>query len=148
MPYVAKRGSNIRESTSYSYVSYTERVFRGYDEFGSAQYDYNDYTTNAKVTGTVNSSGNVYVNGVPIATNGSPTTERWVADPAPYSREGGTIINVSPGTSGSDSGTVNSGNQKRVYANGKLVAVVGSTVTTGLGTSTTVSDGSTNVYIT
>ncbi|WP_133120491.1 hypothetical protein [Paenibacillus sp. GM1FR] len=72
---------------------------------------------------------------------GDQTNENWTADPSPSPKLGGTIISISPGTSGSGQGRITTGNGARVTLNGKLIAIEGSTVQTHLGTSTTVSEG-------
>lgn len=106
-------------------------------------------STGAKVTGKVSvPAGRVYVNGKLIATSGAATVDTWVADPPVPSNTSTTQYrNISPGTSGSGSGSVSSGNSLRVYAGTNSVAVVGSNVTTSVGSSTTLTVGSPNVFV-
>lgn len=161
---VAYNGSTIAESIKSSYVSYTEQVWNPfkyyhpqtcYDEEGNPYdcsyyeggYDNYNWNTDARINGSIISSSNVYVNGKPVVTQSSQTDEDWVADPMPYPHNGGSIINISPGTSGSGTGTVSIGNSSNVYVNGKSVAQIGSEVTTHLGTTTTITSGSNNVFI-
>ena len=143
---VAYKGSTIQESNKIGHVSYVERYVTGYDEFGNPQYNTATHSTGAKINGTVNSTSTVYVNGQPIASVSSPTQEQWVADPSPSPKLGGSIISISPGTSGSGTGSVSSGSSK-VFVGGKAVASIGKNVTTHLGTSTTITSGSSNVFV-
>lgn len=152
MAYIALNNAAIQQSTKSNHVTYTERYQSGErcaarDEDGNCLrwepvYSNATHNSNAKITGKVSSPNNkMFVNSVPVACIGDPTQEQWIADPTPYSHYGGSITSISPGTSGSGKGTIATGNSKKVYLNGKLVAVQGSTVTTHLGTSTTISEG-------
>lgn len=152
MAYIALNNAAVQDSTKSNHVSYVERYKSGErctnrDQDGHCTnwedvYSNATHNSNAKITGKVSSPSNkMFVNGVPVACMGDPTQEQWVADPTPYAHNGGSIISISPGTSGSGQGSITTGNSKKVYLNGKLVAVQGSTVTTHLGTSTTISEG-------
>ncbi|WP_433752327.1 hypothetical protein [Paenibacillus amylolyticus] len=82
------------------------------------------------------------MNSVPVACVGDATTEQWIADPSPSPKNsGGSIISISPGTSGSGQGRITTGNGARVTLNGKLIAVQGSTIQTHLGSDTTIEEG-------
>lgn len=140
---VARNGDNINNSTSYNHVYY--RVWNsckyiGYDEDGDPYciggYDY--YYANATISGYVQSNKNVYVNGKSIVTIDNQTVET-----ASWSVGGEVVSHKGYG----GNGRVTSGNNKGVYANGKLVATVGSSVTTFVGGTTTISQGSNNVFI-
>ncbi|WP_339236233.1 hypothetical protein MKX40_22220 [Paenibacillus sp. FSL R5-0517] len=128
-------------------MSYVERYIYGYDEDGHPEYTTTTHTTGAKVTGTVALNSNKFkVNGISVACVGDPTQEQWVADPSPSPKNsGGSIISISPGTSGSGQGRITTGNGARVTLNGKLIAIEGSTVQTHLGTSTTVFEGNNSI---
>ncbi|WP_145413296.1 hypothetical protein [Paenibacillus xylanexedens] len=153
---VAYKGSTIAESNKGGHVSYVERYQTGsecssWDQFGnctgySPTFDTTTHTTGAKVTGAVNSSSTVYINGQPIASVSSPTQEQWVANPSPSPQLGGTIISISPGTSGSGVGQISTGSST-VFTGGKAVSSIGKNVTTHLGTSTTITSGSSNVFV-
>jgi uncharacterized Zn-binding protein involved in type VI secretion len=144
---VARDGDNTNSSVSYNHVYYRvwnpcKYIGTDYDEEGRPYsyciggYDY--YYANATITGQVNSSRNVYVNGRPITTVGDRTIEtaHWSVS--------GEVVSTK-GYSGN--GTVTSGNGKNVYANGKLIATAGSSVTTFVGGTTSISQGSNNVFI-
>lgn len=143
---IAYKGSTIQESNKSGHVSFVERYVSGYDNEGRPQYSTTTHTTGAKITGTVNSTSTVYVNGQPIASVSSPTQEQWVADPSPAPRLGGSIISISPGTSGSGSGQVSTGSST-VFIGGKAVSSIGKNVNTHLGTTTTITSGSSNVFV-
>ncbi|MCM3134586.1 hypothetical protein M3629_17490 [Paenibacillus polysaccharolyticus] len=132
-------------------MSYVERYQNGttcvsWDEDGNCTrreptYTTTTHTTGAKITGTVESNNKFTVNGVPVACVDDQTNEQWSVDPSPSPKLGGSIVSISPSTSGSGAGRITTGNGARVTLNGKLIAVVGSTVQTHLGTSTAVSEG-------
>jgi uncharacterized Zn-binding protein involved in type VI secretion len=140
---VARDGDSINNSTSYNHVYY-----RVWDSCDSIEYDddgnpycvggYDYHYANATISGKVQSTRNVYVNGKSIAVASDTTNET-----ASWSVSGEVVSHN--GTSGS--GTISSGNNKGVYANGKLVAIVGSSVTTFVGGTTSISQGSSNVFI-
>ncbi|WP_339194074.1 hypothetical protein MKY95_19705 [Paenibacillus sp. FSL P4-0176] len=143
---VAYKGSTLQESNKSGHVSYVERYIAGYDSEGNPQYSTTTHTTGAKVTGTVNSTSTVYVNGQPIASVSSPTQEQWVADPSPSPKLGGSIISISPGTSGSGSGQVSTGSST-VFVGGKAASSISKNVTTHLITTTPITSGSSNVFV-
>lgn len=146
MPAVARNGSTIVPTTVSGHVPIRRWVAsycNSWDDdgncigWGGGYYDYS--TASATINGTINNpTGNVYVNGQPIATQGNPTRETethsipsgWEAYNQHYS-----------GT-----GQVTSGNNKSVFVNGVSVVVVGSIVRTHTN-NTTVRDGSPNVFI-
>lgn len=74
------------------------------------------------------------MNGKAIALNGDTTTES------------DSYANGGSGDGGG-TGSVTSGNGSRVIAQGKSVAIIGSTVRTHAGSSTTISTGSSNVKV-
>ncbi len=115
----------------------------GRDEDGFPLYSTTTHTTGAKVIGAIASNSNKFtVNSVPVACVGDATTEQWIADPSPSPKNsGGSIISISPGTSGSGQGRITTGNGARVTLNGKLIAVQGSTIQTHLGSDTTIEEG-------
>ncbi|MDG0874541.1 hypothetical protein L5D93_19750 [Paenibacillus thiaminolyticus] len=100
-------------------------------------------STGALITGRgIAASSRFYVNGVSAAVVGDRVNEVWQASPpVPPDTDRTRYINISPGKSGSGQGTIAGGNAKRVYLNGKLIAVQGSSVTTCLGNGTTISEG-------
>ncbi|WP_374018911.1 hypothetical protein ABU162_03935 [Paenibacillus thiaminolyticus] len=100
-------------------------------------------STGALITGRgIAASSRFYVNGVSAAVVGDRVNEVWQASPpVPSDTDRTRYINISPGKSGSGQGTIAGGNAKRVYLNGKLIAVQGSSVTTCLGNRTTISEG-------
>lgn len=143
---VAYKGSTIQDSNKSGHVSYVEEYTYGYDEDGRPLKTTTTHTTGAKITGTVNSTSTVYVNGQPIASVSSPTQEQWVADPSPSPKLGGSIISISPGTSGSGSGQVSTGSST-VFVGGKAVSSISKNVTTHLSTTTPITSGSSNVFV-
>ncbi|WP_336761640.1 hypothetical protein [Paenibacillus sp. USHLN196] len=153
---VAYKGSTLQDSNKSGHVSYVERYESGsecssWDQFGNCTgyspiYSTTTHTTGAKITGTVNPTSTVYVNGQPIASISSPTQEQWVADPSPSPKLGGSIISISPGTSGSGTGQVSTGSST-VFVGGKAVSSISKNVTTHLSTTTPITSGSTNVFV-
>ncbi|WP_148039131.1 hypothetical protein [Brevibacillus gelatini] len=85
----------------------------------------------------VASSPNVFVNGKPISRVNDNVTETETPQVP-----GEPVSNHTGGT-----GTVTIGNNKNVYSGGQLVATVGSTVKTHSTPTTTIADGSNNVFI-
>jgi len=149
MPGVAHTDSTIQQSTKVNHVRYVEQYIAGYDPVGGFPYfGFATWYSNALINGTVTSgSNNVFVNGKAVACVDSQTSENWTADPMPYPHYGGWIIEVTPGTSGSGTGTVSIGNPNNVFVNGKSVATIRSQVTTHLGSNTMIDIGSSNVFI-
>lgn len=165
MPGVAFNTSKIVESVKNNHVTYDIYVYQqvgggycgAYDEDGNCiywvppVYDWvysGSSSTHAKINGEVVTSSNVYVNGKPIAKVGDQTNEFWIADPSvPPDTSTTQYRNIRPGTSGSGYGQITIGNSSNVYVGGQSVAVIGSQVTTHLGNTTTIQDGSGNVFI-
>lgn len=147
MPAVARNGSTIAPTTVSGHVpirrwvaSYCNR----WDDngncigWGGGYYDYS--TTSATINGTINKpTGNVYVNGQPVAVQGDPTREtETYSVPSGWEVYGHHTTGV---------GQVTAGNNRNVFVNGSPVAIVGSTVRTHAGNNTTVRDGSPNVSV-
>lgn len=157
MPGVAVNGSEINESIKSGHVTYEiwnyqwvrdRCISRDEDGFCTdwePVYDWvhtSNGSTGARITGTVSvSSSKMKVEGVSVATVGDKTNERWEAYP-PVPSGGGTtqIRNISPGTSGTGQGEIKTGSNKGKLQ-GKQIALIGSTVTTCLGTTTTIKTG-------
>lgn len=156
MPGVALNNATIQESSKSSYVSYTERYQYGTGGGGTDAngdpiptyplYTTANYNSDAKITGKAVGSHNVFADGISVITVGDSTQEQWIANPAPYPHNGGSIISTSPGTSGSGSGSVTAGSPN-VFVNGKALAYSGSGVSTHLGTNSSISSGSSNVIV-
>jgi hypothetical protein len=154
---VAINGSNITESTKPGHVTYSIENYEflyytggGTDSNGDpipyvSHYGWVDGgsgSTGAKITGTVICSNSMKVNGTSVAKVGDSTTESWIADPPiPTSTDTTRYTATSP-ISGCGQGSITGGNSKNAKLNGQLIAVVGSEVTTCLGNSTTIADGS------
>lgn len=127
--------------------SYTQRIYdpcKYWDpEWGcSGGYDYPTGYHDKKVNGTISTgSSNVYVNGIAVGFNGSSTQERceWNGTP-PYYYSGGNLHS-------SATGSVISGNNNNVFANGKSLACIGSSVNNHEGQITTIEEGSSNVFV-
>lgn len=81
------------------------------------------------------------INGLNIVVVGDRTNETWIADPPIPSSTSSTRYTATTPISGSGQGSITGGNTKNVKLNGKLIAVVGSQVTTCLGNTTTIEDG-------
>ncbi|CAH0122559.1 hypothetical protein PAE9249_05131 [Paenibacillus sp. CECT 9249] len=158
---VAYDGSTIAQSTKNGYVTYDiyswePRYCANRDEDGDCTewrggywYYSGSSSTGAHIRQTtIQSSSNVFVNGKSITTVGDSIYMSWEASPpVPSNSSSREYRNVKPGHSGSTTGTVSVGNSSNVFANGKSVAQIGSTVTTGIGTSPTLTTGSSNVFI-
>ncbi|MCM3341722.1 hypothetical protein M3650_24625 [Paenibacillus sp. MER TA 81-3] len=110
-------------------------VCQGWTE-GYYQYDSIDATINGAVNG---GSSNVFVNGMGVARQGDSTAETET-----YSIPSGWDLEHSDG---GGAGSITIGNSKSVFVNGSPIAVTGSTVSTHAGVSTTIKDGSSNVFI-
>ena len=144
MAQVALNGTAINQSIRNSYVSYQYRVYDScrdidYDEYGYPYcvpgYWYYTGYSNAIINGVVNCNNKVYVNGISVAKAGDTVNETWVNSGLQSEYVSGS---ASPGLNGSGNGTIGSNaNNKKVYINGALVAVKGSSVTTHLSTTTT-----------
>lgn len=144
MAQVAINGTAINQSTRSNYISYryriydSERYFEGYDEDGYPMYSpgywyYDDYS-NAIINGAVECNNKVYANGVSIAKAGDIVKENWTNSGFKSEYVSGS---ASPGTNGSGNGTIDSNaNSNKVFINGSLVAIKGSSVTTHLSTKT------------
>ncbi|MVP00798.1 PAAR domain-containing protein [Paenibacillus lutrae] len=158
MPGIAYHGCSIADSSKQGYVQYNYKVWDAYKEWicedkthpdGSPYKDcdwvggYDEFSdsTEAAISGTVASSGNVYVNGNPIATTSSSTNETWQAGSMKP-----IVTSVSPGTSGTCTGNITNGSAT-VYANGSPVAYNGASVVTGLGSSSSITQGSHDVVV-
>ncbi|MGM1044896.1 MAG: hypothetical protein ACQEXX_01980 [Bacillota bacterium] len=162
LPGIATHGSSTAQSTKSGHVTYDiERYIErycsgGYDEDGYCMGWDGGYwesagsgSTNAQITPSgVVSVSNVYVNGKPIATVGDRVPESWVASPSvPSNSSSLRYVNIRPSTSGSGQGSITLGSST-VFVTGKAIAKNGSTVTTHLGTPTTITSGSSNVFTT
>ena len=144
MAQVALNGTAINQSIRNNYVSYQYRVYDScryidYDEEGYPYcipgYWYYTGYSNAIINGVVNCNNKVYVNGISVAKAGDTVNETWVNSGLQSEYVSGS---ASPGLNGSGNGTIGSNaNNKKVYINGALVAVKGSSVTTHLSTTTT-----------
>ncbi|MEK4006327.1 hypothetical protein [Paenibacillus sp. FSL H3-0333] len=153
---VAIDGSKITESTKEGHVTYSIENWEvayytggGNDSEGNAipvipHYDWvsgGSGNTGAKIVGTVSCTNKMKVNGKSVAKIGDVTNETWEAYPAiPTSTSTKRYTATSP-ISGSGKGSITGGNSKNVKLNDKLVATVGSEVTTCLGNKTTIEDG-------
>lgn len=160
---IALNGSTIAQSTKSGHVTYKIEKWQyidqsctgWYNEHGVCQgwrdnYDWvpdGSGSTGAKISGTVSASSNVYINGVPVATTASHTNETWVADPPIPSSNASFRYTATSPISGSGNGSIPNGNSSNVYINGNKIAQIGSSVTTNLENSTTISSGSSNVFI-
>lgn len=150
MAAIALHGGATAPVVKDGHVTYTIQTYeeRWFDE-DAGRWEGGIWTTSgsgstgALITGRgIAASSRFYVNGVSAAVVGDRVNEAWQASPPVPSDTARTrYINISPGTSGSGQGTITGGNAKRVYLNGKLIAVQGSSVTTCLGNGTTISEG-------
>lgn len=140
---ISRKGDNTNPVTEPSYASISKpnpTYCTEYDEdgncisWGGGGTSYS--TASATITGTINSSGNVFVNGQPIAKVGDPVQE-WAS------------INVPSGWSGPSSGqgtgTIITGIQG-VYSNGRQVANIGKKVQTHKSVQTTIAQGSSGTH--
>ncbi|MGG1650405.1 hypothetical protein ABHN03_16505 [Paenibacillus sp. NRS-1775] len=140
---VALNGSEIKLATKNGYVKfkyrwYERRKKRDYPRDGSG-------STDAEITGKVVCSNKIFLNGISLATVGDKTDEHWEANPYPSAPKG-SITSISPGTSGSGNGQITNGS-KKVFYNGKAVAMIGSPVKTMLDTDTTIETGNEKINI-
>lgn len=165
MPGVAVNGSTIAESIKPDHVSYDVYEWRQIGGGYCREYDPEtgeciDYvppiydwvysrteTRGARITGTVVASSKMKIGGVSVATVGDRTNETWEAyPPVPDDTPTTKIRNIRPGRSGSGQGTITSGSSK-MKLDGKAVALIGSEVTTHLGTTTTINSGNTKINV-
>lgn len=147
MASMSKHGSKIAQSTAPGHVQirrWVESYCNSWDEegncngYGGGYYDYS--TASATINGVADKpSGNVYVNGVPVAVQNTPTKETEV-----HSIHSGW---EAYGQHYNGTGKIMSGNNNNVYANNISIAIVGSQVRTHAGNNTTISTGSNNVFI-
>jgi hypothetical protein len=132
----AFNGSRTQDSTASDimYRVWNSAIF----PFGGYDYYSNGTST---VRGTVKGSAvSVFINGKAAALLQDGVEE----EETPYGLPSGAEVT---GNAGGGEGRVTSGNTARVYCEGQLMAVVGSTVRTHANGSTTIADGSHNVYI-
>lgn len=162
MPGIAINGSVLAESTKADYVSYGIESYKvvgshcvARDEFGRCTTYEDDYDwepdgsdhTGAKVTGTVTSSSKLKIGGISIAVIGDRTIESWVASPpVPSDTTTTRYTNISPGKSGSGTGSISGGSNK-LFLGGKKVALIGSSVSTSVASTTTILTGSPKVNV-
>lgn len=159
---VAIDGSQIQESIISDYVTYDVEHWEqvgtspgwtdedGIYHPGEPIYDWVPYppgSTGAKITGSVVvSSSKMKLTGTNIATVDDITQETWTAYPIvppsvyPYRYTPTTL------TSGSGQGKIVSGSSKAKLKE-KAIALIGSQVTTCLGTTTTIQTGNTKMQI-
>ena len=140
---VAINGTAINQSVRSGYIKYQYGVWNphhtiiGYDEDGSpiyqGGYDWYSSTSNAIINGSVSCNNKVYANGTSIAKAGDCVDEAWTNSGFKSPNR-----NISPGKSGSGKGVIDSNaNNSKVFINGNLAAIKGSSVTTHLSTATT-----------
>ena len=143
MSKIALNGATVNDSIIQNHIYYRVWQYQGYnDSFGNPVYAYNYYYTSATVKGTAKSTvTNVKINGQSPIVQGDRTTENDT-----YTLPSGEYVS---GAHTNTQGTVSVGNSKNVYANGKLIAVGGSSVNTHGGTTTAIGTAglSTNVNI-
>lgn len=151
---VAIHGSQIHESIKSGYVTYkierrVEGDYSGYDPITGEGYGWIDEhwvnegtgSTGAKVTGSVSvSSSKMKLSGKNVATVGDKVNVSWVAYPPIPTSNSLYRYTATSATSGSEQGEIISGSMKG-KSQGKDIALIGSTVTTGLGTTTTIKTG-------
>jgi uncharacterized Zn-binding protein involved in type VI secretion len=159
---VAINGSQIVESIKPNHVTYSIETWQivgshcvGWDENGicnSWAYDYDwvpsgSGSTGAKITGYVSvPSSKLKVGGSNVAKVGDITVETWVADPPIPASTSTTRYTPTSPTSGSGQGRITSGSSK-ARLEGQPIALIGSQVTTCLGTTTTIANGNTKLNI-
>ncbi|MNW50325.1 hypothetical protein D3C74_277760 [compost metagenome] len=157
MPGVAINGSEIYESVKSGHVTYSiehyEKVGehcaeRDTDTGSCIDWD-DDYdwvsagsgSTGARITGFISlSNSKIKISGVGVATVGDRTIERWEASPSIPSSDSSYRYTATSPTSGTGQGTITLGSTKGKLG-GKSIALIGSTVTTCLGTTTTIKTG-------
>lgn len=120
-------------NSSYCSGGYIDGVCQGWS---GGYYSYS--STSAVINGTIREgSSNVYVNGIGVARSGDSVTET-----DSFSLSGGWSQD---GSHSSGTGQISSG-VSGVYVNGSKLAIVGTSVSTHASVSTTIKDGSSNVY--
>lgn len=136
-------GSTITNTTASNHIYYRwwNPYGGGYDYYGNPIGAYNYGYTSATVRGTVKSTvTNVKINGKSPIVVGDRSTEN-----DSYSIPNGEYVS---GSHSNAQGSVTVGNTKNVKANGKLIAISGSNVTTHASTTATINGGlSTTVNI-
>lgn len=158
MPGVAVNGSEINESIKSGHVTYKienyeiveDGYYEWYDEDGVGhgwvppRRDWvyaGTGSTGAKITGTVSvPSSKMKISGKNVATSGAITIEKWEASPPIPSSNSSVRYTATSQTSGTGQGEIKSGSSKGKLE-GKPIALIGSTVTTCLGTTTTIKTG-------
>lgn len=148
MPGVAVNGSEIYEVTKPHHVTYEvwTDTFIGYDEFGNPDYRWmptGSGTRSAKITGYIIASSKMKVDEASVAVVGDKTIETWEADPpVPSNSYPMEIRNIQPpgGQGGGQGEIISSSTIGKL--DGKPIALIGSTVRTCLGTTTTIKTGS------
>lgn len=143
MPGVAIHGSQIDDVVP-GYVTYSIEYWDDDKDADGIPFGWRPAgsgSTNARITGTVNvPSSKMKIVGSNIATVGDVTNETWVAaPPIPSSNSSYRYTATSP-TNGGGQGQIISGSTKGKL-NGKRIALIGSQVTTCLGTTTTIKTG-------
>lgn len=142
---VAYKGASINSVTASGHVPtryWNSGYCNLYDDDGNCINYISGYYSNSSASATINGSissgsSNVYVNGNQVARAGDSTTETDTANvPSGWDKNGG-----DSGGSGSVSGGVSG-----VYVNSNRIAVIGSSVSTHASVSTTIKDGSSNVF--
>lgn len=143
---VATDGSKIIDSIKSGHVTYRIETYQcvSWGPFGCTGYGWvpsGSGSTNAKISGQVTvPSSKMKLLGKNVAKVGDHTSETWVADPPIPSSSGNTRYIATSPTSGSGQGTISSGSAKGKLE-GQAIALIGSQVTTCLGTTTTIADG-------
>jgi len=151
MAQIALKDATIADSTAPNHITYSTQEYQGesapycvaWDMYGQCiqyrtdpVYGSVNKTTSATVKGKTATPTvtNVTIQGKAPIVQGDKTTENDT-----YTLPSGGVY-VS-GSHSNGQGTVSNGNNKNVYVNGKLLAVVGSNVTTHAGTTTTINGG-------
>lgn len=149
-------GASKSGHITYDIEEYVDEYCTNWDEYGNCTNWGGGYwesagsgSTSARLSpGVVSSNSHVYVEGKPVATVGDKVEEEWIADPSIPSNDSSTrYVNIKPSVSGSGQGAVSSGSSK-VSIKGKKVAMIGSSVTTHLGTTTKIATGSNKISMT
>ncbi|GKS09457.1 hypothetical protein YDYSY3_04570 [Paenibacillus chitinolyticus] len=146
---VALDGSTIAPSTKVGHVTYTQLVYNPQHHQSCTTnsegqetchwvdgYDSYNRTANATVEGKLKGVSHVKVKGLSVATSADQTQESWISDQLDP-----IATNISPSLGDPGTGSVNNSGS-HVKINGVPVALIGTGVTTCLGTSTTLNSGS------